>query len=352
MAASTRPPSPNHYLIIAPAWVGDMVMAQSLFRLLKQREPACQIDVLAPPASLPMARFMPEVTHHYEFALKHGEFGWRKRRAWGRWLKTRQYSVAVVLPNSWKSALVPFFARIRRRRGFIGESRYVLLNDRRRLDKTALPRMIDRFCALALPPGETLPETLPFPRFQVSAEAHQTLRDKLALAGNAPVAGFCPGAEYGPAKKWPVASYAALATALRQRGYAVWLFGGANDSDTTAGICQQSGDVAQGPPIVDLAGKTSLTDAVTLMAGCDYVVSNDTGLMHIANALGCKTLVIYGSSSDRFTPPLNTRALSACLTDLPCRPCFKRECPLGHMNCLNKLGVEAVLERFTALEQL
>ncbi|MDC0534896.1 lipopolysaccharide heptosyltransferase II [Francisellaceae bacterium] len=338
----------SKYLIIAPSWVGDMVMAQSLFRFLKDQEPDCVIDVLAPKSSLPMAQFMPEVNEKILFDFKHGEFSFFKRRKFAKSLKRKQYTHSIVLPNSWKSALVPFFIGIHKRIGFVGESRYLLLNDVRKLDKQKLPLMIDRFCALAVPNNQDLPNRLPYPKFVANTEEKNLLMQRLNFNTSKKIIGFCPGAEFGPAKKWPTRSYASLADKLIELGFQIWLFGGPNDKNTTQDIIDHSSHDNKQINIVDFAGKTSLVDAVNIMDCCDYIISNDTGLMHIANALCKKTLVIYGSSSDNFTPPLNEQSVSIYLEDLECRPCFKRTCPLEHMNCLNQLSTEQVFNKFSA----
>jgi heptosyltransferase-2 len=325
-------------------------MAQSLFRFMKSSEPNCIIDVLAPGSSLPMAQFMPEINQSILFDFKHGELGLLRRRSFARNIRKNKYTHAIVLPNSWKSTLVPFFCGIKIRTGFKGESRYGLLNNIHILDKKALPLMIERFCSLAISKNLKLPKKLPYPKFIANETQKSQLKNDLNFDTKKQIIGFCPGAEFGPAKKWPTHFYAQLADKLIEDGFNIWLFGGPNDKKTTQEIFDNSKHPDKQFGIIDFAGKTSLVDAVNIMDFCEYVISNDTGLMHIANALSKKTLVIYGSSSDNFTPPLSDQSLSIHLEGLPCRPCFKRTCPLVHMDCLNKLLPEMVYQKFLKLD--
>lgn len=325
----------HKYLIIAPSWVGDMVMSQSLYRYLKQLDPTCIIDIAAPKHCCELAKFMPEINEAFEIGFKHGEFGFTARKQKALEFKHKGYTDAIVLPNSWKSALIPFFANIKKRTGWHGEMRFVLLNDRRKLNKVKYPLMIERFCALAHSKNEHLPPKLPCPKFSVNFDLADATRTKYCLTKDRPILALCPGAEFGPAKKWPSAYYTELAQyLLDQEGYQVILLGGAKDQQTTSDISKACNHHAH---LFNLAGKTTLSEAIYLLASCQRVISNDSGLMHIACALNIPTLVIYGSTSDKFTPPLNALAKSVYLAELECRPCFKRECPLGHMDCMNKL---------------
>ncbi|MGV3627871.1 MAG: lipopolysaccharide heptosyltransferase II [Betaproteobacteria bacterium] len=327
-------------LVVGPSWVGDTVISQSLLKLLRQQNPAAQIDYLAPPWTLPLLARMPEVRHGISNPFGHGAFRLGERRALGKTLRERNYVHALVLPNSWKSALIPWFAGIPRRTGFRGEARWGLLNDLRRLDSVALPQMVQRFAALALPAGTTLPSPLPLPALQSTAAQQQTLLARLGLNTDKnkdkPVVAFCPGAEYGPAKRWPEAHFAALARMLAARGCVVWLVGSPKDHAVAETVVQGSAGAC-----INLCGKTDIAEATDLLAAARLVVTNDSGLMHIAAAVGRPVIALYGSSSPLFTPPLSPDARILKL-DIECSPCFKRECPLGHFKCLNDLSPERV----------
>jgi heptosyltransferase-2 len=315
-----------------------MVLAQSLFKVLKRRYPDSRLDVLAPAWTHPLLARMPEVSEAIAAPFTHGKLDLGARFKLGRELRARGYDRAIVLPNSFKSAITPFIARIPRRTGFAGELRYGLLNDVRRLDKRKLPRTVDRFVALALDAGEALPP-IPEPRLVADAENARAVLARLGHARPpAAVLGLCPGAEYGPAKRWPAEYFAEVANAKLADGWEVWLFGSDKDAAITAavqGLTQSR--------CLDLAGKTTLTEAIDLLALTTAVVSNDSGLMHIAAALDRRLVAVYGSSDPRHTPPLSARATSLHL-GLPCSPCFQRECPLGHLRCLKDLPPAVVLQ--------
>lgn len=323
-------------LVIAPSWVGDCMLMQPMLHRLLQRYPGAFIDVLAPPWTEKLLRLLPEVHDVIINPFPHGDFGFSARRRLGVQLRAAQYDKAIVLPNSWKSALVPFFADIPVRTGFVGEMRYGLLNDARKMNKKQLPLMVERFVQLAeAPRSET---SLPFahPQLKVEETQRQQALAKFGLTLDKPVAVFCPGAEYGPAKRWPAHYYAELAQLLRVEGYAVWLIGSPKDKEIADKIVAMGNE-----PCRNLCGVTDLDDAIALLSCADLVVSNDSGLMHIAAALDRPMLAIFGSSSPQFTPPLSDKAQVLKL-DLPCSPCFKRECPLGHFNCMIKLTPKEV----------
>lgn len=317
-------------LVVGPSWVGDMVMIEPLLALLKQRQPAPAIDVLAPSWSRPLLERMPQVRRAIDLPIGHGALALGERWRIGRALRGR-YQQAIVLPGSWKSALIPLFAHIPKRTGFVRELRYGLLNDTRRLEKRALPMTVQRFAALGLGPGAPLPGDLR-PRLQCDPAA---VAGTLATLGLDTAAGrvlvLCVGAEYGPAKRWPAQHFASVARHYRAQGWQVWLLGSAKDAPVAAAV-----NAAADAGCVDLAGRTDLGQACDLIGAADLVVSNDSGLMHVAAALGRPLVAVYGSSDPGFTPPLSQRARALSL-NLPCSPCFKRECPLGHLRCLNDL---------------
>jgi len=322
--------SAEKILVIGPSWVGDMVMSQVLYIHLRQSRPGVTIDVLAPAWSGPILQRMPEVNRALAMPLGHGELGLVKRRQLGRELRAAHYDQAILLPNSLKSALIPFFAKIPRRTGWRGEMRYGLVNDLRRLDAAALPLMVQRFIALGLDSDAPLPPHLPEPRLVVDPAAAEQCRDSVGLDPDLPILALCPGAEFGTAKRWPPGYYAEIARDYLQRGWQVVLYGSANDRDVCALIRCGSGEHIH---CHDLAGRTSLAQAVDLLSLSAAVISNDSGLMHIAAALQRPLLVIYGATSPAFTPPLSP--VSALLiSDIDCAPCFERECPLGHHRCM------------------
>lgn len=318
-----------------------MVMSQSLYRYLKDSRPGVSIDVLAPAWSEPILARMPEVDEALELPIAHGAIGWRRRRLLGRDVRRRNYDQAILLPNSFKSALIPFFANIPRRTGWRGEWRYGLLNDLRLLDEKALPLMVQRFVALAQAPGNVLREPLPAPRLHADASRAEACRQNFGLSA-APLLALCPGAEFGGAKRWPENSYAELARNYLEQGWQVALFGSANDAEVCAAI-----NASAGSACLDLTGRTSLADAVDTLSLAAAVVANDSGLMHIAAALSIPTLVIYGATSPDFTPPLSSRA-DYIRSEIDCSPCFARECPLGHHRCMREISageVTAQLDR-------
>lgn len=334
--------SPQRCLVVGPSWVGDMVMAHSLFMALRTRFPALQIDVLAPAWSQPLLAAMPEVKQALTMPLQHGELGLGKRYRLGKALRDKAYDWAIVLPSSLKAALVPFWANIPVRTGYRGEWRYGWLNDMRPLDKSVLTMTVQRFVALGLPADAALPPDITPPRLQVSA-AHTAAVKQRFLTFPAPpregsLLALCPGAEYGSAKRWLPEYFAEVARYQMTQGGTVLLLGSNKDAAITATIAA----AVNAPHCLDLAGKTSLAEAIALLALADTVVSNDSGLMHIAAAVGTPVIALYGSSDPSYTPPLSDTAHIVYL-GLECSPCFKRECPLGHLDCLRQISPQQVI---------
>lgn len=328
----------RRYLIVGPSWVGDMVMAQSLFITLKKLYPDCSIDVIAPAWSLPILERMPQVNRGIALAVGHGEFSLLRRIRLGSSLRKQNYSHAIVLPRSWKSALVPFFAGAKVRTGYRGEIRYGLLNDIRQLDKNLLKQTVQRYVAHAYDSDFNQVPDIPFPSLEVDASNRERLVKELAIDLTRPVIAMMPGAEYGPAKQWPEKHYRQLATLLLDKGYQVWVIGSAKEK--ALGDAITSG---QGQHAINLCGRTELVDAVDLLSCAEQAVTNDSGLMHVAAAVGVKLNVIYGSSTPDYTPPLiNEDKKSVCYLNLECSPCFKRICPLGHTRCLSEILPENI----------
>ena len=329
----------SRVLVLGPAWVGDMVLAHSLFQVIKQQEPDAVIDVAAPAWTLPLLERMPEVSGKIALPFKHGQLGLSERIKFGKSLRSAGYTQAILLTNSLKSAILPFAANIPKRTGFLGEMRYGLLNDIRPLNKAILPRTVDRFVALALDAKASLPISIPNPRLVAnSAQAESALERLGEKLPQKPVLGLCPGAEFGEAKRWPAEYYAEVANYALEKDWEVWLFGSEKDVPVTTTI-----NALTQNRCLDFGGRTKLGEAIDLMSLTTTVVSNDSGLMHVAAALGKKVIAIYGSSDPHHTPPMSDKAVIEYL-GLECSPCFKRECPLGHLNCLRQLSPNNLLQ--------
>jgi heptosyltransferase II len=320
-----------------------MVMAQSLFMALKQLNPMCQIDVLAPSWTFALLEKMPEVQQAIPLPTQRGQLGLWQRYQLGRNLRANRYSQAIVLPNSWKSALVPLFANIPKRTGYRGEWRWGLLNDVHPLDKQQLKMTVQRFVALASLMPATAPPICPNPILAVDSAGQQAVRQKFQLNATTPAIALCPGAEYGSAKRWPSQHFAAIAKHQLALGWQVWLLGSSKDSAIANEINAATNNACH-----NFTGATSLAEAVALLSLAEVVVSNDSGLMHVAAALDKPVVALYGSSDPHFTPPLSPKAKILSLS-LSCAPCFKRECPLyppghtQHTECLSRILPEQVL---------
>lgn len=333
-------------LVVGPSWVGDMVMAQTLFMCLREEHPACAIDVLAPEWSRPILERMPEVREALSFPLGHGALDIKIRKQIGLSLQGK-YDQAIILPNSLKSALVPYFAKITKRTGWKGEMRYILLNDIRKLDKTLYPLMIERFMALAYSKQKVLAQPYPKPHLEIDPASQQQALATFNLQQLKPILALCPGAEFGEAKKWPAEYYAKIAEDRIAADWQIWIFGSKNDypvGETIRNLLPNE----QQKYLYNLAGQTSLAQAIDLLACASAVVTNDSGLMHVAAALNRPIVAVYGSTSPQFTPPLADQVAIVRL-GLDCSPCFQRTCKFGHYNCLKQLKPELVE---TALDKL
>jgi heptosyltransferase-2 len=331
-------------LVVAPNWIGDALLAQPLLARLKKKLPGAVIDALAPQWTAPVLRRMPEIGEVIDAPFGHGELKLASRWRLGRGLRARAYDEAIVLPNTFKSALVPFFADIPLRVGFVGELRYGLLGLVHKLDEKRLPLMAERYAQLAEKPGTAPERPLPEVRLRVDGANLAAALARLGLSRAKPVVAFCPGAEYGPSKRWPARHFAALARKLAAQGYAVWLFGSEKDRHIGDEIAHSSEGTA-----VNLCGRTDLASAIDLLSLAQVVVSNDSGLMHVAAGVGRPVVALYGSSSPEHTPPLSANA-RVVRTGIECSPCYARECPLGHFKCMNDLAPERVIEEIAAVE--
>lgn len=325
-------------LIIGPSWVGDTVMAQALFKLLKTQHQHVQIHVLAPAWTFSLLHCMPEVEKVIEFPVQHGELKLAFRYSLAKKLIVESYDQAIILPNSFKSALIPWFAKIPVRTGWLREGRGLIVNDGRRLDKNRYKLMVEQYLALGLRRGETGPLPAIVPMLSVAQSKVESALQKFNIQlTDQPILGLAAGAEFGPSKRWPEKHYAELAQSKLKQGWQVWLFGSPKDKDVSKMIMEETKGEC-----IDFTGKTDLSETIALMTCIGGMVSNDSGLMHVAAALNKSLVAIYGSTSPDFTPPLSKKAKVLQLT-LPCQPCFKRTCPLNHHRCMQDLKPQIVL---------
>lgn len=333
-------------LIVSPAWIGDIVITQSLLKYIKQRDPGAIIDVLAPAWSHELYSIMPEINEIFTMPLSHSQFQVKKRWQLGKRLRKKKHHQAIILPNSWKSAIIPFAARIPLRTGWLGEMRFGLLNDWRILNKKILPLMIQRFLALGNIKALTN-QKLDWHAFQPHLEitlAHENNKFKnLFLSKEKSLLILCPGAAYGPAKCWPAEYFAEIANYKKSKDWQILLLGSKSDESMGYSIEKLTKNAC-----INLIGKTSLLEALHILSFAKLVISNDSGLMHLTAALGRPLIALYGSSSPEFTPPLSVKAKIIYL-NLSCSPCFERVCPLIHFNCLKQLTPQIVL---SAIEDL
>lgn len=327
-------------LIVGPSWLGDMIMAQVLFKILKQQ--GYELHVLAPKWCFAILACMPnEVNHAIEMPFEHGELKLWARYKLGKELAKYSYQQAIILPNSWKSALVPWFANIPLRTGWLGELRWGLLNDVRKLDKTALPKLIQRYAALAYAKNRVLPNNLPLPALQTSAQLVAATCEQFKVTRSKPILALCPGAAFGAAKRWPEFYYLEVALQQVQAGWQIWLFGAQADREITTYIQHEL--TAAGYDCNNFAGQLQLPQTVALMSVVDAVITNDSGLMHVAASLAKPLLGIYGPTNQHYTPPLgaNSHIISK---DLACSPCMQRTCPLQHHNCMRQIAPAEVMQ--------
>jgi heptosyltransferase-2 len=320
-------------LIVGPSWVGDAILSEPLVALLRDPFEDPIVDVLVPPWCAPVYARMRGIRRIVETPFSHGKLDLAARKEVARELRGEGYTHAFVLPNSWKSALVPYLARIPKRVGYIGEARWGLLTDTRKVDRKMFPRLVDRFTALAVPRGGLVPmppSPVLVPDMKNRADAMRALR----LKTDRPVVILCPGAEYGPAKRWPPNQFAELAAMFLRDGLQVWIIGSPNDKIAAQAVLNSLGENVH--KVRDLTGRTDLGTAIDILSAASLVVSNDSGLMHAAAAVGAPLVALFGSSSPAYTPPLSPTAQIAKI-DIACSPCFKRECPLGHFKCMREL---------------
>lgn len=327
--------SDSPILIVPYLWIGDFVRCHSVVKLLTQRFPDRPIDILTSTLCAPLTDYMPGLRRAIVADLPRKRLVLAQQIALATRLRGEAYGTALIMPRTWKSALAPYFAGIPERTGFVGEARFFLLNDRRPGEKS-LPRMVDRCAALALPRGAKLPPEWPLPELKVPREEIDAWRLKRGLASDdRPVVALAPGA-VGPSKRWPAADYAALARRLLAEGFAVWVLGGPDEKVLAKEIV---GDT----DARDLTGH-DLRDAILALAASAAAVSNDSGLLHVAAALGTPSIGIFGPTSPWHWAPLNPLAATIEMTsELPCRPCHKPVCRLVHHRCMRDIPPEDVL---------
>lgn len=334
----------SRILVIAPNWIGDAVMAQPLLQLLKRDHPDAAIDVLAPAWVAPVLRAMVEVDTVLETPFKHGSLQLRERWRYAKILRQRGYVAAYVLPNTLKFALLPWMAGIKKRVGYKGESRYGLINVMHHDSKPVPRAMVAFYAALASSPAKDLALSFPKPRLEIKPQQIETVLRDMGLSANRLLICLAPGAEFGNAKRWPVSHFAGLAKTILQThpDAQIVLLGSPKDID----VCEQIKIAC--PAIFQFAGKTQLDQALALIAASDALVSNDSGLLHIASALNRPVIAIYGPTDPLHAPPFSDVAYSLSL-QLACAPCRQRECPLVHHECMNKLDTEMVWQPLQAI---
>jgi heptosyltransferase-2 len=320
-------------LVISPNWIGDAVMAQPLLQLLRRQHPGRPIDVLAPPSVAPVWRAMVEVSEVLETPFRHGPLQLGERWKYAKVLRKRGYIDSYVLPNTLKYALIPWMAGIGKRVGYKGEMRYGLVNRMHHDSVPPLP-MVPFYAALA-----SSGELVPRPSMLVEPGAKAAVCQRLGIATNKALVVFAPGAEFGPAKRWPAAHFASLAQAIiaQDPGAQIALLGSPKDKPACDEIIAMTGDAN----MFNVAGTTSLSEAIALIAQASAVVANDSGLLHIASALNRPVIALYGPTDPDHAPPFSDMARSMSLR-LECSPCRQRECPLGHQDCMQKLMPDSV----------
>ena len=340
-------------LVVGPAWIGDMVLAQSLYKSLKQQDDATgnirtEIDVVAPAWSGALLARMPEVSRAIEMPAGHGELKLRARYRLGRRLREHGYNRAIVLPRSLKAALLPWFVRVPVRTGFLGEARYGLINDVRPLSRETMPKMVTRFVFLGCSPG-TPPGNLvtPSPSLTVDPDNRGACLERLGLKKDDPVLALMPGAAFGPSKQWPPGHFANLARHYAGSGWQAWIFGSAVERARAERIIEMAGG---GSRVVNLCGRTTLEEAIDLLSLADLAVTNDSGLMHVAAAVSCPLVAVYGGTSPAYAPPMTARS-KHLWRGIECSPCRRRTCRYGHYRCLTGISPDQVREAASELQK-
>ena len=330
--------------MIGPSWVGDLVIAQGLLMAIKNQWPNSQIDVMAPEWNLPLLNLMPEVNNSILLPFNHRQLALNQRFKLGKKLRTKNYEQAFIIPNSLKSALVPWFANIPVRTGWLGEHRFGLINDWRILDKKRYVSIAQRYQALAYPKNSSLNSIFFIPKLKLDMQYKACVKSIYNIDNTKPWIAICPGSEYGTGKRWPSAHFAQLAKLLIEAGFKVMLLGSPNDASACLEIYHLCQEVN-----LNLCGKSTLLEAIYLLDMCNAVVSNDSGLMHLAASLNKSLVSIYGPTASNFAPPLSVKAEVIENKELSCRPCKKRQCPFLHHWCMQSIKPKDVFKTLIRL---
>ena len=290
-------------LVVGPSWVGDSVMAQALYKRIKQEQPSAKIEVIAPEWSLNLLDRMPEVDKKIASPFTHGDIKVYERFQLGKKLQQESYERSIILTNSFKSALMPYFAKIKVRTGWLGEFRYGLINDIRSSKELKKSLMVEKFAALSLEKENFSLENLSLPKLEINSNNLSLLLEKNLVEKEKPALALCPGAEFGPSKRWPSEYYSEIAKTYISHGWNVLCIGSKNDENIGIEI-ENTNNLSNEINFINLIGKTSLLDAIDILSYAKKVVTNDSGLMHIAAAVGTPLVALYGPSSPEYTPPL------------------------------------------------
>jgi heptosyltransferase-2 len=327
--------SKETFLIIAPSWIGDLIISQSLIKYLKKEYLDCQIDIIVRPELVKLAKMMPEVQNIYSLDIEHKELGLIKRHILAKEIKKYSYSTSIILPNSFKSAIIPWLANVPLRVGYNRELRLFLLNKKYSLIKHK-DSMVNRYLKLA---DGSYSDSIR-PSLVINRDLADSIGRKYLINNSKKNIVLCPEAEYGSAKRWPTNKWVQLANFYKEKNYNVYLLVKNKNLDI------KYNSVLKKDSVISLLGKTSLEEATYLLSLVDLVITNDSGLMHITASVNTNLISIFGSSSPFYTPPLMKDQFGEVVYKaLKCSPCFKRECPLQHLNCLNHISAEEILNK-------
>ena len=325
----------ENFLIISPSWIGDLIISQSVLKYLKKEYINCSIDIIVRPDLIEIAKMMPEVNKIYSLDIDHNSLGLAKRYRLAKTIKKNLYTSSIILPNSFKSAIIPWLANIPIRTGYKRELRSILLTQKYSLAKHE-NTMVNRYLKLV---NSSYSECLR-PFLNIDMNTLELTRKKYIISNSRKNIFLCPEAEYGVAKRWPINKWIELAKYFEENNHNVYLLGKDKNLE------RQYKSILKIDSITSLLGKTSLIEATYLLSLADLAVTNDSGLMHITASLDTKLISIFGSSSPFYTPPLMKDMLGEVIyKGLKCSPCFKRECPLDHLNCLNNISVDEIFKK-------